>query len=232
MIAAATPDTRGPYFDLAAVYLLVAGAVFLIVCLALAIPVFRDRASRGRSPSPRRSSPRLELGYAVLLGIVAAALLWRTFETMGEIDPVGPRSASAAPRAPGGAAAAGSLTVRVVAAKWNWRFEYPGGVVEQGTVGRPAVLVVPARQAVRFELTSLDVAHAFWIPAAKYKFDAYPGRTNVFDMAFEPGVDYANDRCSEFCGQYHEQMVFSVKVLEPSAFDAWLRARRAQVAPS
>ena len=34
--------------------------------------------------------------------------------------------------------------------------------------------VVPAGEAVRFNLTSADVIHAFWIPALRYKHDADP----------------------------------------------------------
>jgi len=225
---ATTPDPRAPYFELATIYLVVAGIVFLLVVLALAITSFRDRESRGKSPSSRKASPRLEMGFAVVLGAIAAGLLWQTYTAMGRIDAVRPANATAAAGA--APAAPGAMTVRIVAAKWNWRFEYPGGVVQQGTPGRPAVLVVPASVPIRFELTSTDVAHAFWIPAAKYKYDAYPGRTNVFDMAFAPGVDYANDRCSEFCGEYHALMTFGVDVRPRAAFDAWLRDRRAQVA--
>lgn len=223
LTAAANPDTRVPYFELSSVYVPVAIAVFVIVSVMLATPVLRHRASRGRSPSRRASAPRLEAGYAIALAVIAGLLVWRTFAAMGAVDPVTPARASATGAS---AAAPSGLTVRVVAAKWNWRFEYPGGVVQQGEGRRPAVLVVPANRAVAFRLTSLDVAHAFWIPAAKYKYDAYPGRTNVFDMAFEPGVDYDGNRCSEFCGQYHEQMTFDVDVRSPAAFDAWLAAQR------
>lgn len=216
---AAGADPRVRYFDLASVYVPVAIAVFVIVGVMVAVPVLRHRASRGAAPSRRSGAPRLEAAYAGGLVVIAGVLVWRTFAAMGAVDPVTPSRAS--PRAP-----ASGLTVRVVAAKWNWRFEYPGGVVQQGVARRPAVLVVPANETVSFRLTSLDVAHAFWIPAAKDKYDAYPGRTNAFDMAFEPGVDYRDNRCSEFCGQYHEQMTFDVEVRSPAAFDRWLAARR------
>ena len=89
---------------------------------------------------------------------------------------------------------------------------------------------MPAGQPVRFRLTSADVVHAFWIPEARFKYDAIPGRTNTFDLLFDPGIAYRDDRCSEFCGQYHEQMRFRVAVKAPAAFRAWLRARQGQAA--
>lgn len=88
------------------------------------------------------------------------------------------------------------------------------------------MLVVPSGGPVRFRLSTLDVVHAFWIPAARYKYDAIPGRTNVFDMRFEEGVAYDSARCSEFCGEYHDQMTFGVDVRPPGEFRAWLRARQ------
>ena len=223
-LAAATIDTRAAYDRVFELYVPVAVAVFILVAVALAVPVVRDRSRPGREPSPRATSARLEGGYAVLLAVVAAVLLWRTLSAIGDTNPVVARAAAAPGAGPAG------LTVRVIAAKWNWRFEYPGGVVEQGDGPRriPA-LVVPAGQPVRFRLSATDVTHAFWIPGARFKFDAVPGRTNVFDMAFRPGIAYEDNRCSEFCGQYHDQMRFRVDVRAPAAFRAWLAARQARV---
>jgi cytochrome c oxidase subunit 2 len=101
----------------------------------------------------------------------------------------------------------------VIAAKWNWRFAYPGGVAEQG--------------AGPDSLPTL-VVHAFWIPAARYKYDALPGRTSIFDMRFDPDVEYDSARCSEFCGTYHATMRFAVDVRPPEAFQAWLVRRQAE----
>jgi cytochrome c oxidase subunit II len=212
-------DTRSTYGDLAGVYLPVGLVVFALVVMALAVVALRFRARPGRTPSNRMTSPRLEGAYVVLLAVVAAVLLWRSYEAIADVDPVAPaatRSVSGAP----------TLTIGIVASQWNWRFTYPGGVSRTGNGHeRYAVLVVPAGRDVRFRLTSQDVVHAFWIPALRAKYDAMPGYVNVFDLQFRPGLDYTTARCSEFCGAYHDQMQFRVQVLAPTAFDAWLRGQ-------
>jgi cytochrome c oxidase subunit 2 len=219
-------DTRGAFSGLFDLYVPIAAGVFALVVIALAVIVIRDRARPGGQPPSRRSgAPRLETGYAVVLALVAAFLVWRSFDSVHRVNHTVARAAPAP-----GAGHAG-LTIAVVGAKWNWRFTYPGGVVEQGEgPARLPTLVVPAGQPVRFRLTSIDVVHAFWIPEARFKYDAIPGRTNTFDLLFDQGIDYRDDRCSEFCGEYHEQMRFRVVVEAPAAFRAWLRARQGEAA--
>jgi cytochrome c oxidase subunit 2 len=211
-------DTRGAFSSIFDLYVPVAAGVFALVVLALAVILVRDRARDGRPPSRVAGAPRLEIAYALALTLVAAFLVWRSFDTVHRVD------GTVAHAAPAPGAGPAGLTVGLVAAKWNWRFEYPGGVVQQGDgPDLLPTLVVPAGQPVRFRLTSIDVVHAFWIPAARFKYDAVPGRVNVFDLVFDAGVDYRDNRCSEFCGQYHEQMQFRVSVRSPAAFRAWLR---------
>jgi cytochrome c oxidase subunit 2 len=214
-------DTRGPYEQLQSLYLPIAGAVFVIVAVALVVIALRDRAGPGRDPSPRQSAPAVEISYVVALAIVAALLVWRSFAAMSDSDPVVARAAPAPGSGPAG------LTIGVVASRWNWRLAYPGGVVQTGSgPAQPATLVVPAGEPVRFELTSRDVVHALWIPELRTKYDAMPGYTNVFDLRFAAGRDYSTARCSEFCGDLHDLMRLRVRVLAPAAFDAWLRARQ------
>lgn len=214
-------DTRGAFSSLFDLYVPIAAGVFALVVIVLAVIVVRDRVRPDRAPSRRSSAKRVETGYAVMLALVAAFLVWRSFESVHHVNQ------TVAHAAPAPRAGSAGLTIAVVGAKWNWRFTYPGGVVEQGEGPRRLpTLVVPAGQPVRFRLTSADVVHAFWIPEARFKYDAIPGRTNTFDLLFDPGITYTNDRCSEFCGQYHEQMRFAVDVKAPAAFRAWLRARQ------
>ena len=218
-------STQSVFGRLAGIYGLVAVAVFALVCVVLAVVAVRFRARGGRRASPRSTSPRLEAAYAGALALIAAMLLWQTYTAMADIDPVNERTAVAAP------GDRPVLTVGIVASQWNWRFTYPGGVVQTGDgLGRGAGLVVPADQPVRFRLTALDVVHGFWIPALRYKSDAIPGRTNVFDLRFTPGLDYSTAACSEFCGQFHDRMRFGVRVLPAAAFRGWLRGRQAEAA--
>ena len=214
-------DTRGPYDRLEALYLPVAGVVFVLVAATLVVVALRFRARPGREPSQRQTAPVVEIAYASVLALVAVVLLWRSFAAMSDSDPVVARAAPAP-----GAGTAG-LTVGVVASRWNWRLDYPGGVVQTGDGRlRPATLVVPASAPVRFRLTSRDVVHALWIPELRAKYDAMPGYTNVFDLRFDLGGDYTTARCSEFCGELHDQMLLRVDVRPPAAFDAWLRGRQ------
>lgn len=230
MVLAVAADPRQEYHDLSSIYMPIAVAVFVLVAVALAIPLVRDRASRKPEPSTRTTSTKLEAGFACVLAVIAAFLAWRTLDAIGAVRPVSSQDASSPPGnglgARGGDEGAG-VVVRAVAAKWNWRFEYPGGRVVQGTPGRPAVMVVPSGERVRVRLTSRDVIHALWIPKARAKYDAIPGYVNAFDLRFDPGVRYDDDRCSEFCGEYHAEMTFDVQVLSPQRFAAWLREGRA-----
>jgi cytochrome c oxidase subunit II len=140
-----------------------------------------------------------------------AVLLTLTFDTQGKVDALSP--------SPG-------LRVRVTAAKWNWRFEYPEqGITRISGDTRPTTLVVPSDTTVRFALTSRDVIHAFWIPEVRFKRDAFPKRTTEFDLVFDkPG--FYSGVCAEFCGLKHGQMHFSVEVQSPRDFEDWVAAER------
>jgi cytochrome c oxidase subunit 2 len=221
-------DTRAPYDDLFALYVPIAAVVFVVVAIVLVVVALRFRARPGRAPSPRTGAPRLELAYAVGLAAIAAFLLWRTFAAMSDTsDPDTARAAADTRRDAGG------LTITVIASRWNWRLLYPGGVVQTGDGHeRPATLVVPAGRTVHFRLTSRDVVHALWIPALDAKYDAMAGYVNAFDLQFAPGLDYTTARCSEFCGEYHDQMRLRVSVRSPRDFASWLQARGQAVAGS
>lgn len=214
-------DTRSTYSDLASVYLPVALAVLLIVAIALAVVAFRFRARPGRTPSSERENHKLEAPYVVLLAVISGLLLWQTYEAVDEVEPLAAAQSEYEPTDDP------DLVVAVTASRWNWRFAYPGGVVQTDGVGEDdATLVVPEDRLVRIRLRSTDVAHAFWIPSLRVKYDAYPTKENVFDIRFDRGLDYSTARCSEFCGQFHDQMTFNVEVLPPAQFDEWLEQRR------
>jgi cytochrome c oxidase subunit 2 len=86
---------------------------------------------------------------------------------------------------------------------------------------------VPSDTTVRFTLTSRDVIHSFWVPAVRFKRDAFPKRTTTFDLVFDqPG--FHPGYCAEYCGLQHGAMHFSVNVLAPADFSAWVGQQQRQ----
>jgi heme/copper-type cytochrome/quinol oxidase subunit 2 len=178
-------DTRDVYDGLAGLYLPVAIVVFVAIVLALAWAL--------RSDGPARDENRaLELVYAGALTIVAAVLIGFTFRAT---DRENARAATPVE------------VVRVVAGKWDWRFEHASGRVEHD------VLTVPAGQEIEFRATSVDVIHGFWIPALKFQRQVIPGRTTTFRLTFPRAGWVTSGACSFFCGLEHARMRFSVNVV-------------------
>jgi cytochrome c oxidase subunit II len=119
------------------------------------------------------------------------------------------------------------VQIRVTGFDWSWRFEYAGGgPIVTGTPQQPPVLVVPVNQAVRIDITSSDVDHAFFVPDFLFKRDAIPGFVSSFQWDFTRQGTYRGE-CAEFCGLDHAAMNFTVSVRSPQAFAEWLRRARA-----
>ena len=90
------------------------------------------------------------------------------------------------------------------------------------------VVTVPVGKTVRFNLSSRDVIHSFYIPQFLYKLDANPGRVQALWVnVLEPtGFDAVlQGQCAEFCGREHARMIFAVRALELEDYNAWLAER-------
>jgi cytochrome c oxidase subunit 2 len=127
-------------------------------------------------------------------------------------------------------------TITVVGQQWSWTFNYNydagyndfkgravgSGPVAHETPGTPAdppTLWLPKDESVEVHLYSPDVIHSFWVPAFLFKMDVFPGRDNHY--TFTPSrIGTFEGRCAELCGVYHSRMLFKVKVVEPSEYDA------------
>jgi cytochrome c oxidase subunit 2 len=206
--AAAHGDARGEYDGVASLYLPIALAVTAVVFAAVAYAAIRYRARPG-NPTARPTSERkgVELTLAALLAAIVAVLVVTTFSSQSRI------LAKTPPR---------SLKVNVTSFRWGWQFQYANGAVSRSAPEHPAILRVPAGALVHFTITSLDVIHAFWIPDLKYKHDLFPYRTDHFDLSFPKQASFLGGRCTVFCGLKHADMTFSVVVMAPRDFDAWL----------
>ncbi len=133
------------------------------------------------------------------------------------------------------------VVVKVIGQQWSWQFVYPqfrtgGGnpVTQLGEMWRPGLptnqlplLEIPTNKTVQFNLTSVDVIHAFWIAPFEFKRDVIPGYANRFTVTPTKTGSFIG-RCSELCGVYHSRMLFRVRIVTPAAFNLWIHAQQAR----
>jgi cytochrome c oxidase subunit 2 len=199
---------RGSSIAALAVGVLVWGLIFY------AIIAFRKRSEA--LPRQVRYNLPVEVLYTVVPFVIVAGLFYYTARDETKIDKLSSKP---------------DVTVDVIAFRWNWQFRYMdtgqngNNVVEvTGQPSQPAVLVLPEGRSVRFQLTSPDVIHSFWVPAFLFKRDVIPGRVNQFELTPTQVGTYIG-RCAELCGAGHDQMDFYVKVIPAADYDAFISQR-------
>jgi cytochrome c oxidase subunit II len=108
-----------------------------------------------------------------------------------------------------------ALEIGVVAKRWMWKFEHPGGQREINE------LHVPAGEPVKLTMASQDVIHSLFIPALRIKKDVVPGRYNVMWFnADKPGIYHLV--CTQFCGTDHSVMGGRFIVMTEVDYARWL----------
>lgn len=117
------------------------------------------------------------------------------------------------------------LKVQVLAQQWAWNFRYAGVDGEFNTaddVVQLNHLVVPQGKKIMIQMTSKDVIHAFYLPNARIKADAIPGRFAKLWFDANKTGDY-EIACAEMCGNHHYLMKAKLTVLSPEDFDRWAK---------
>ena len=185
----------------------------LVVAVLIAYVVVRFRRRDTALPHQRRENIPVEITYVLVPLMIVVALFAITFVSVDAVDDTVDD--------PG-------LTVEVTGFQWQWQFVYPdAGVRVIGTDDEVPELVLPAATSVRFELTSVDVIHSFWVTGFRFKRDVFPGEVQTFDVVVgdTTGVFPTSGVCAEFCGLDHTSMRFAVRVVTPGEFEDWLQDR-------
>jgi cytochrome c oxidase subunit II len=188
--------------------------VFTWALIIYACVKFRRR-SADEIPVQTRYNLPIEILYTIAPVIVVLVFFKFVIDTQGDVT-----AASDEP----------DHTVRVVGQQWSWTFNYVedealDGQTSVHLVGTPAempTLYLPVDETVRFELSSPDVIHSFWVPAFSYKLDVIPGRLNAFEVTPTREGTYAG-KCAELCGTYHSRMLFNVEVVSAEEYAQHLR---------
>jgi cytochrome c oxidase subunit 2 len=183
-------------------FFLIAVSTFFSLLIATLVVVFAVRYRRRRAgelPRPIHGSIALELVWTVVpLLISLGTFVWSAdvFVSIRRVPP-------------------GAMEVYVVGKRWMWKTQHMTGQREINE------LHVPIGVPVKLTMTSEDVIHSFFIPAFRVKQDVIPGRyTTIWFQATKTGEFHLF--CAEYCGTKHSQMIGSIKVVEPAAFQTWL----------
>ncbi|MBU2670710.1 cytochrome c oxidase subunit II [Actinoplanes bogorensis] len=181
--------------------------------------IIRYRKRGDELPVQTRFNMPMEVLYTVTPVLIVAILFYYTAIVQTDVDKLSKNP---------------DQVVEVVAFKWNWQFNYRDGMGEEAntvasTVGSSDVipiLVLPTNEKIRFEETSKDVIHSFWVPEILFKRDVFPGNVrNTFEITLDKEGRYVG-RCAELCGTYHAFMNFELVVVSPDRFNTFLEAKK------
>ena len=160
-------------------------------------------------PRQRHSNVKIEILYTVIPALIVGAIFYMSVGTENKVDAISPNP---------------NLNLTITAFQWGWRFTYPNGVsiVSQGE--NYPQMVLPEGETTKVKLVSKDVVHGFYVAAFDFSRYALPGFTNYFDLTPNKLGTFVG-RCSQLCGLYHAEMLFSVRVVTPAQFTAWLNSQ-------
>jgi len=189
--------------------LVLAAVVFILVEGLL---IYSSLRFRRRTPLPSVDPPqihgntRLEVMWATVPALLLIGLFGITVTRLGELDqiPSGPNA----------------MHISVTGRQFSWEFGYADSGVKTTND-----LHLPVGQQVVFDVTSLDVIHAFWVPDLFGQIDANPGRLTQITFTAKQAGEYRGV-CAELCGAGHAGMLFRVTTLAPNDFQTWLQQQQ------
>jgi cytochrome c oxidase subunit 2 len=181
---------------------------FVVVVLVYSVLRYRTRGAPG-GDAPARVGRRAipVVWFTVTAALAVTIMIYPGLVSLPEIV-----SAYSEP----------DLIVQVGSMQWAWTITYP----QYGVTTR-SELVLPVDRKIRFDITSADVVHSFWIPAFLVRMDAVPGMTTSVSLRPTRIGSYADDpnlrlQCSQLCGLGHTAMTMPVRVVSQAEFATWI----------
>lgn len=160
--------------DLFRFMLVVATFIFLmvetlIVYFAVKYGFFRDK-NDDTDGEPIHGNPQLELIWTVIPSVIVFILTIASFQVLVDTTE----------------AEDNELAINVTGQRFFWQFTYPDDNAEDEVepISQNNILVLPQNRNIVLNLNSIDVIHAFWVPAFRVKNDVMPARTT--ELRFTP----------------------------------------------
>lgn len=193
-----SPTTHAESVDFVMLYIVAISVVLLLGITATMIYfVFKYHRKKGHEPVDIHGNVLLEVIWIVIPTLLVLSMFYFGYASFRETREI--------PDNP--------LVVKVTARMWQFSFEYPNGK-------KTDTLYVPVNTGIDLEMQSVDVNHAFYIPAFRIKEDIIHGKiTHLYLTPKQIGsFDIA---CAEYCGLNHSAMYTKVKVIYDKEFTKW-----------
>lgn len=110
--------------------------------------------------------------------------------------------------------------IAVIGRQWLWEFVYPGKdgkLYTADDVKKINQLYIPVDANVHMDIQAYDVIHSVFIPNARFKQDALPGR-NITRWVKMTKTGYYPLTCAEICGIGHANMKANITVQSKEDF--------------
>ena len=220
-------------FELHAIIFWICVVIFFVVFGAMGYSIYAHRKSKGHVAEQFHENTTVEIIWTVIPFIILVLMAWPATKTVLSM-----KDASAA-----------DLTVKITGSQWKWNYDYlndgfgyfselatPYAQIENREkknehylleVDRP--LVVPVNKKIRLLITSSDVIHAWYLPAAGVQQDAIPGFVRDDWMKFDKTGIYRG-QCAKICGKEHGFMPIVVEVKSEQDYAAWVGDQKKQLA--
>jgi cytochrome c oxidase subunit 2 len=201
------------------------------------------KARKGATAAQIHGNTRLEIGWTVGAAVILLFITVFTFVKLSGIthpaaslidqngNPIASTSSPdsnlyAATDQPAPPKGTPSMNIKVNGQQYIWKYDYP---VQSGKrVFSYVDMVVPVGMTVTLDITSVDVAHSWWIPSLGGKADAIPGYVNhnwfrIPPSAIKPGQTQVvyHGQCAELCGRNHANMVGNVIGMRYADWKRW-----------
>lgn len=165
-----------------------------------------DRPTLGELPTGGGGGKKLFVSFALSAVIVISLLVW-TYTMLIYVES-GPSELEQEEE---------SITVYVEGFAFGWNFYYDE---HQGDLQSSGEMVVPKDTAIRVDVTSTDVWHAFGVPDQRVKADAIPGEHDETWFKAEEEGNYTIE-CFELCGDGHSSMEATLRVVDQETYEEW-----------
>jgi cytochrome c oxidase subunit II len=182
--------------------------IFVLVVTVILFSVWQFRMRHGKELQdgpPIHGNTRLEVIWTAIPALILLGLVSYSFVVLRDNE-----------KKP-----ATEMVVEVTGQQFAWSYEYPASVTGSAPL-KTTQLYVPNNESVYFKIHSVDVIHAFWIPAFRLQIDAVPGITTTY-RATPDRIGSYPVVCNLLCGVGHGLMRSTIHVVAPDRFQAWLK---------